>query len=311
MGSWPKSHVTFDEILTHIIDEYEKEHGWLNSSERDELRQQGRSTINNQVSSINAKIDEQNERVLSQIGGFLSENFSVPSSKTHELRKLLSDYLSNSFLNSYNESDLVDFLVDIVSESKLRIAKSLEDQYPDRRVKNNSFTPCTFVPSAFCSPTKSRLIYGGVLLQANPVRDDRVSERGQGGQEKPLKKSHGSAYKRTTVFFKKISMEDPNVPAHIRGYLRNEIRRTNGDWYRVRNPPGYDIDHTRDDVRYCRWKDASMNRSTSPRAERIRTRAQAPAFEIDERINEIMNKRKPDYIKMDLCYKGKKIEKRK
>ena len=306
MGSWPKSHVTFDEILTHFIDEYQKKHGWLSSSERDEFIQQGRSTINNQVSSINAKIDEQNERVLSQIGGFLSENFSVPSSKTYELRRLLSNYLSNS----YNVSNLVNFLVDIVLESKLRIAKSLEDQYPDRRIKDNSFTPCTFVPSAYCSPTKSRLINGGVLLQANPVRDDRVSERGQGGQEKPLK-SHGSAYKRTTVLFKKISMEDPNVPAHIRGFLRNEIRRTNGDWYRVRNPPGYDIDHTRDDVRYCRWKDANMNRSTSPRAERIRTRAQAPAFEIDDRIKAIMNKRKADYIKMGLCYKGKKIEKRK
>lgn len=200
MGSWPKSHVTFDEILKHIIDEYEKEHGWLNSSERDELRQQARSTINSQVSSINAKIDEQNERALSQIAGFLSENFSVPSSKTYELRRLLSDYLSNS----YNESNLVNYLVDIVSESKSRIAKSLEDQYPDRRVQDNSFTPCTFVPSAFCSPTKSRLIYGGVLLQANPVHDDRVGERGQGGQEKPLK-SHGSSYKRTRVLFMKIS----------------------------------------------------------------------------------------------------------
>lgn len=302
VNSWPRNHVTFDEILQHYISEFEKNHGGcLSEGEKNQLREGARSMINSQVLSINNQIDQQNENALSQIATFLSQNFSVPSVKLDELRNFLSNYLRSSQF----EEGLVNFLINIESENKARIATSLESQFPDRRKINSGESWCTYVPTAFCSPTKSRLIYGGVLLQARPVFNDQVSQRGQGCLDWPLK-SHGSSYKRATVLFKKITMEDPNAPSHIRGFLRNEIRRTNGDWYKVRNPPGFDIDHTFDDVRFCRWKDINMNRSTSSVAERIRTRAQGPAFEFDQRISEIMNKRKADYIDMGLCVKGKK-----
>lgn len=270
--------------------------------ERNQLRDQARTTINNQVSTVNRQIDEQNERAVSQIAGFLSQNFSVPSSKLYELKNLLRSYLR------YSEDSLIDFLTNIKLENIKQIVKNLESQYPAQRKTNVLDFPCTYVPSAFCSPTSSRLIYGGVLLQARPVLDERVSQRGQGGQEETLK-SHGNAFRIAKAQFMKLSMEDPKVPSHIRGHLRNEIRRTNGDWYQVRNPPGYDVDHTRDAVNYCRWKFIESNRSTSPEAERIKTRAQPAAFKIDERVREIMQKRKSDYIKMGLCYKGKKMTK--
>ena len=300
VNPWPRKHVTFDEILQSFIDQSGVV---LNDLEKKCIRVQAANQINSRVSSINQQIDAQNERALSQITGFLSEHFSVPSSQLDELRNLLRNY----FTNSCFEEKLVNFLTNIESENKQSLVKRLESQFPEKRqISSDDISPCILVPTTFCSYKNSHLVYGGVVLPVRPVWDNRVSERGLGARETPLK-SHGSSYKKVTVQFKKISMEDPNLSSDIRGFLRNEIRRTNGDWYKVRNPPGYDIDHTRDDVCYCRWKDISMNRgSNNPAAERIRTSAQGPAFEIDHRISEIMQQRKADYIRMGLCVKGKR-----
>lgn len=60
--------------------------------------------------------------------------------------------------------------------------------------------------------------------------------------------------------FKKQMMNDSKQPRHVRSWLKQEFKRT-GSWYRVHNPRGYDIDHTRNDVNFCRFQYSRDNRA--------------------------------------------------
>lgn len=73
-------------------------------------------------------------------------------------------------------------------------------------------------------------------------------------------------------------MDDQKQATHVRAWLRQELRNR-GSMYRARNPPGYDVDHTRNDVNYCRLQYASDNRGRGGKGgnfEKIRTRSGPP-----------------------------------
>ena len=73
------------------------------------------------------------------------------------------------------------------------------------------------------------------------------------------KKHRSAAFQAGKAALKRNSINDPKVPSHIRGWLRNE-QRTRGNNARLwRNPKGHDVGH--DSQGNLRWESTDMNRS--------------------------------------------------
>ena len=160
---------------------------------------------------------------------------------------------------------------------KLPVGKSLNDE--------NKIESFNLIPAALNHIDDVRLVYGGVFL---PIRLENKASIDYNRIAKNLmncvipSKSHRGNWAYCKSHFKEETALNPKAPSHIRGWLQNEYSRT-GSWYKVRNPPGYDIDHTRNDTAFFRWQLSSMNRRSRtkefPDKEKIRTRAQPPNFE--------------------------------
>lgn len=76
----------------------------------------------------------------------------------------------------------------------------------------------------------------------------------------PATKSHGGSWASVKAQFKQELFHHPHTPSHVRGWLQQEFNRTQS-WHSVRNPRGYDIDHTRNHPDYCRLQMTRDNRS--------------------------------------------------
>jgi len=113
---------------------------------------------------------------------------------------------------------------------------------------------------------------GGVALGGNVRQGTAQSISGQ--QTTPFK-SHSGSWSKVRHDFKAQSLTDPNLPSHVRGWLQTQLAQR-GSMYKARNPPGYDIDHTRNSVDHCRWQYATDNRARNGRYEAVRTRSQPP-----------------------------------
>jgi hypothetical protein len=118
---------------------------------------------------------------------------------------------------------------------------------------------------------------GGVAVQASVNHRGGVSvpRSSTASSIPPASKSHGGNWSRLKADFKAQSANDPKLPRHIRSWLQQEYNKR-GSWYRVRNPPGFDIDHTRNNIDYLRWQNATDNRGRSKLYEQVRTRSLPP-----------------------------------
>jgi RHS repeat-associated protein len=85
----------------------------------------------------------------------------------------------------------------------------------------------------------------------------------------PPSKHESPEYKAAQARLRAASINDPDVPASIRGWLRNEQRQRGNNPRNWRNPPGYDTGHINpnDDTR-LRWETASQNRSRGAQLKR-------------------------------------------
>ena len=83
----------------------------------------------------------------------------------------------------------------------------------------------------------------------------------------PTKSTHDNTYKTARKEFMRNSLDDPNVAAHIKGWVRQEIRSRGESGY-WRSPPGYDVGHHVQGINSSdnfRWENSSMNRSRGGR----------------------------------------------
>lgn len=93
-------------------------------------------------------------------------------------------------------------------------------------------------------------------------------------------KSQGKEFQKLKAEFKRQAADDPNLPKEVRNWLKQQYKQK-GNWRDVKNPPGYDIDHTRNDVDFMRFQNARDNRSRGGvlggHYEAVRTVSQPPA----------------------------------
>eukprot|EP00045_Choanoeca_perplexa_P015009 m.180892 g.180892 ORF g.180892 m.180892 type:complete len:1668 (+) comp16865_c0_seq1:118-5121(+) len=152
--------------------------------------------------------------------------------------------------------------------SKYGFSWNLGDPKPLRQAST-----VALLPASFRKDSKHKAI-GGVALSCNGSHSAGLKGSSGGGGVPPTK-SHSGSWSRVKAQVKESLASDPKAPAHVRGWLNNQYRQRRS-WYKVRNPPGCDIDHTRNAPEYCRLALSTMNRGRSPHYERVRTRSQPP-----------------------------------
>jgi hypothetical protein len=81
-----------------------------------------------------------------------------------------------------------------------------------------------------------------------------------------VNKHQSSTFKRAKAALKRSSLLDPNLPKHIKGWLKQELNQRGLNPRKWRNPPGYDAGHIdpTDNTR-LRWEGAAENRSRGGR----------------------------------------------
>ena len=57
-----------------------------------------------------------------------------------------------------------------------------------------------------------------------------------------IKNAETMSFSKAKAMFKKNLTIDPKISGHIRGFLITQIKQKKS-WYRVKNPPGYDVGH--------------------------------------------------------------------
>jgi RHS repeat-associated protein len=96
------------------------------------------------------------------------------------------------------------------------------------------------------------------LAQADALRDM--------GLRAPPSKHQSSEYRKAQAELRARSIDDPDLPAHIRGWLKQERRQRGPNPANWRNPRGYDTGHIDpNDSTRLRWETGSQNRSRGAR----------------------------------------------
>lgn len=108
----------------------------------------------------------------------------------------------------------------------------------------------------------------GLWRDANGRLRDASGRYAPDPHRPPSPRSHGPEFERAKADFKQQSLDDPNTPAHIRGWLEQEARQRGSNPRNWRNPPGYDVGHRTpgiDSPDNFRWERSTDNRSRGGR----------------------------------------------
>jgi hypothetical protein len=101
-------------------------------------------------------------------------------------------------------------------------------------------------------------------IQLRDARGQFVSDPNRPPTTVPKHKT--PEYQAARADLKRTSIDDPNLPSTIRGWLKQERNQRGGNSRNWRNPPGYDTGHSDpNDNTGLRWETTNQNRSRGAR----------------------------------------------